>query len=217
MLSLGKERLSGRVSVEDIPSGHIYLTSIMEAMTENHEIVIGYRKYTSSEESRYTLRPYAVKEVAKRWYLVAYCIEREALRVYGLDRITSLETTDKIFDMPRGFDVDEEFATSYGIYLPEGRAQTIVFRTTPKEALYLRDLPIHGSQKELNVREVHSLGLVAEAEMVYFSIFVCPNTDLVMEFCRRGGRVEVLAPGEVRAAVAGELRQAAAQYGAELA
>ncbi len=217
MLSLGKERLSGRVSVEDIPSGHIYLTSIMEAMTENHEIVIGYRKYTSSEESRYTLRPYAVKEVAKRWYLVAYCIEREALRVYGLDRITSLETTDKVFDMPRGFDVDEEFATSYGIYLPEGRAQTIVFRTTPKEALYLRDLPIHGSQKELNVREVHSLGLVAEAEMVYFSIFVCPNTDLVMEFCRRGGRVEVLAPGEVRAAVAGELRQAAAQYGAELA
>lgn len=215
ILSLGKERLSGRVSVEDIPSGHIYLTSIMEAMTDNHEISIGYRKYTSSEESRYTLRPYAVKEVAKRWYLVAYCIERETMRVYGLDRITSMETTDRTFTMPRGFDVDEKFATSYGIYLPEGKARTIIFRTTPKEALYLRDLPIHGSQKELNAREVRSLGLEAEEGMVHFSIFVCPNTDLVMEFCRRGRRVEVLAPAEVRGAVAKELRLAAAQYGAE--
>ena len=39
MLSLGKERLSGRVSVEDIPSGHLHLTSIMEAMTENENII----------------------------------------------------------------------------------------------------------------------------------------------------------------------------------
>ena len=40
MLSLSKERLSGRVSVEDIPSGHRHLTSIMEAMTENRQIRI---------------------------------------------------------------------------------------------------------------------------------------------------------------------------------
>ena len=40
MLSLGKERLSGRVSVEDIPSGHRFLTSVMEAMTEGYEVSI---------------------------------------------------------------------------------------------------------------------------------------------------------------------------------
>jgi hypothetical protein len=34
IVSLGKERLLGRVSVEDIPSGHTHVTSIMEAMTE---------------------------------------------------------------------------------------------------------------------------------------------------------------------------------------
>jgi len=38
ILRLSKERLSGRVSVEDIPSGHRHLTSVMEAMTENVEI-----------------------------------------------------------------------------------------------------------------------------------------------------------------------------------
>ena len=86
MLSLGKERLSGRVSVEDIPSGHKYLAEVMDAMLENREIVIGYRKYSGSDISEYTLRPYAVKENLRRWYIVAFCIERQQLRVYGMDR-----------------------------------------------------------------------------------------------------------------------------------
>ena len=219
MLRMGKERLSGRVSVEDIPSGHTYLTSIMDAMTTNNEIVITYKKYTSAEEDTFNLRPYAVKEVAKRWYIIAYCIERKAIRVYGLDRITSMSASDRKFRMPEGFDVDEIFATGYGIYLPEGPGRTITFRATQTEARFLRDLPIHRSQKELTAREIKSLelemegrGIKAVDSMVYFSIFVCPNTDLIMEFCRRGDRVEVLSPAEVREDVTSELERAVARY-----
>ena len=202
MLSLGKERLSGRVSVEDIPSGHKHLTSIMEAMTEGYEVRIAYQKYTSSQADTYTLRPYAVKEFAKRWYIVAYCLEREALRVYGLDRIHSLEITDCRFEMEHGFDVDELFATSFGIYLPEGPGQTITFRTSATEAKYLRDLPIHSSQEEIS----------SDGENVIFSIFVCPNKNLIMEFCKYGSRIEVLSPASVRSEVASELKKAADIY-----
>ncbi len=203
MLSLGKERLSGRVAVEDVPSGHRHLTSVMEAMTENLEIRISYRKYTSSEISEYTLRPYAVKESAKRWYIIGYCLERKGLRVYGLDRVMDLEMTGRRFRMPRGFDVDELFATSFGIYIPEGPGQTIRFRTTPTEANFLRDLPIHGSQE-----------IIAEDEdSVTFEIFACPNKALTMEFCKYGSRLEVLSPASVRDAVASELRSAADAYG----
>ena len=202
MLSLGKERLSGRVSVEDIPSGHKHLTSIMEAMTEGYEVRIAYQKYTSSQADTYTLRPYAVKEFAKRWYIVAYCREREALRVYGLDRIQSLEITDCRFEMEHGFDVDELFATSFGIYLPEGPGQTITFRTSATEAKYLRDLPIHSSQEEIS----------SDGDSVTFSIFVCPNQNLIMEFCKYGSRIEVLSPASVRSEVASELAKAAALY-----
>lgn len=214
MLSLGKERLSGRVSVDDIPSGHKHLTSIMEAMTDNCEIVIGYRKYTSEETSTYTLRPYAVKESEKRWYLVAHCIERDAMRVYGLDRIMDLEITDKTFRMPKDFDVDRLFATSFGIYIPEAKAQTIVFRTTATEAKFVKDLPIHKSQRELNKSEVRRQVPEEDANSrnVYFEIFVCPNEALIMEFCKHGSRLEVMSPATVREAVATELRRAAVQY-----
>jgi hypothetical protein len=214
MLSLGKERLSGRVSVEDIPSGHRHLTSIMEAMTENYEIVISYRKYTSSEAERYTLRPFAVKEFAKRWYLVAYCIEREGLRVYGLDRIQEMEVTGSTFRMDKDFDVEQLFATSFGIYIPHEKGRTIIFRSTPKEANFLRDLPIHKSQKELSLKEIrkHFPDVRPTDENVYFEIFVCPDDALTMEFCKHGGRLEVLTPASVREAVAEELRKAVELY-----
>ena len=206
ILSLGKERLSGRVSVEDIPSGHMHLTTIMEAMTENREISIRYRKYTSLEETVYTLRPYAVKEFAKRWYIVGYCIERSAIRVYGLDRIAGLELTGRNFKMPHSFDIDETFATSFGIYLPEGRAETIRFRVPATEARYLRDLPLHSSQKEVSLPE-HQ-----RPDFVTFEIFVCPNTALIMEFCKHGSRLEVISPAHIREAVFNELQAATALY-----
>lgn len=202
MLSLGKERLSGRVSVEDIPSGHKHLTSVMEAMTEGYEIKMEYQKYTRLEADTYTLRPYAVKEFARRWYIVAYCVEREALRVYGMDRILSLEITDRKFEMPKNFDVDTLFATSFGIYLPEGPGQSITFKTSPTEAKFLRDLPIHDSQQEL----------AADSDSVTFSVFVCPNKNLIMEFCKYGSRIEILSPESVRNEVATELKKAAELY-----
>lgn len=202
ILSLGKERLSGRVSVEDIPSGHTHLTSIMEAMTEGNELTVDYRKYTSSTAETLHLRPYAVKEYAKRWYLIAYCHERQGLRVYGLDRIVNLETSDKKFKMPKSFDVDELFSTSFGIYLPEGKARSITFKVSENEARFLRDLPLHRSQQEIR----------REGDMVIFSIFVCPDRNLTMEFCKYGSQIEVLSPSDVREAVAEELRSAAEKY-----
>ena len=175
----------------------------MEAMNENREVAITYQKYTSQDSGSYTLRPYAVKEFAKRWYIIGYCLEREALRVYGLDRVHSLDILEERFEMEKGFDVDELFATSFGIYLPEEAAKTITFRTSATEAKYLRDLPIHSSQEEVS----------SDGRTVTFSIFVCPNRNLIMEFCKYGDRLEVLSPESIRNQVASQLISAAALYG----
>ena len=202
MLRLSKEKLQGRISVEDIPSGHMHLTEVMEAMTENLEVVMEYHKYTSEESETLTIWPYAVKEFAKRWYIIAYCKEREGLRVYGLDRVKSMEVTGKKFKMKSGFDVDELFATSFGIYLPGGKGQTITFRCSEREAKFLRDLPLHSSQEEVR----------KDGDSVIFNIFVCPDKNLIMEICKHGSRIEILSPAEVRDAVREELKKALAQY-----
>ena len=200
LLSLGKERLSGRVSVEEIPSGQKYLTPIMQAMEDNMELVIDYAKYTSSSPETLHVQPLAVKEHNRRWYLVAFCHERDASRVYGLDRIVSLQETDIPFKMPKDFDVDAIFSDSYGIFFPkEGeKPVSIRIKALPEEAKYLRDLPLHHSQQE-------------EGEGV-FRIRVIPNEDLMMEFCKHAGKLEVIEPEYIRSAIKERMDNASKQY-----
>ena len=203
LLTLSKERLSGRVSVEDIPSGQKWLVSVMQSMLDNTEMELHYRKYMSEDEEVRHIRPYAVKEFAKRWYIVAYSEEASALRVYAMDRILALKPTGEKFKMPKGFQVDDLFESSYGIYLPEGEEPVLVkLRTTLREAAYLQDLPLHPSQVFLG----------SEGDFCLFALRVIPNPNCIMELVKHGGRLEILEPESLREQVKQELRNALKLY-----
>ncbi len=203
LLSLGKERLSGRVSVEDIPSGQRWLTRVMEAMLSDEVLEIRYRKYLSEGTDFRHVHPYAVKEFAKRWYVVGLSEEAGAIRVYAMDRIMALESRGVKFRPPKDFDVDRFFEDSYGIYPPEGETAVLVrLKATPREAAYLKDLPLHPSQ-------------ILEDETPQYSIFalrLIPNPNFVMELCRHGAALEVLSPQSLREKVAAALEEALALY-----
>ena len=196
LLTLGKERLSGRVSVEDIPSGQTWLTPVMQAMLDNAVLRIQYKKYQSTETDRRTIHPYAVKEFEKRWYIVAFSEEAGQMRTYAMDRIQSLERTERTFVLPKGFNVDDVFEASYGIYLPEeGQKPVLVkIKATEREAAYLMDLPLHPSQIRLPHNE--------------FALRVIPNPGFIMELLRHGNRLEVLEPESLRLTVKEELKKA---------
>lgn len=200
LLTLGKERLSGRVAVEDVPSGQKWLTVAMQALLDNAVLRMDYRRYLSGETDRRTVRPYAVKEFAKRWYLVAYSEEAGQLRTYSMDRIHALERTGDTFKMPKGFNVEDLFRDSYGIYLPdEGQQPVLVkLKATDRESAYLQDLPLHPSQTSLGD------GI--------FALRVVPNPNFVMELCKRAGGLEVLEPLELRQAVLDNLKKAIQLY-----
>ena len=204
LLTLGKERLGGRVAVEEVPSGQRFLTSVMQAMLDNAELRLTYKKYLRTEADVRTIRPYALKEFEKRWYVVAYSLEQAALRSYALDRVVSLERTGETFRMPAGFDVDRTFESSYGIYLPEeGQKPVLVkLRATPREAAYLKDLPLHPSQLLVEESPVGSL----------FALRVIPNPNLVMDLAGRAGALEVLEPESLRKEVKQALEKAIQTY-----
>lgn len=199
LLTLGKERLSGRVAVEDVPSGARWLTTVMQAMLDGECLTIGYRKYLSHETEQREIRPYAVKEFEKRWYIVAFSEQAQSLRTYAMDRVVSLERSGKQFKMPLGFNVDELFEGSYGIYLPEDEKPVLIkLKATEREAAYLRDLPLHPSQMELDD------GL--------FVVRLIPNPNFIMELCKRGEGLTVLEPVSLRQEVASHLKQAIQEY-----
>ena len=196
LLTLGKERLSGRVAVEDVPSGQKFLIPVMQAMLDNATLSLHYKKYQSTRAEVRRIRPYAVKEFEKRWYIVAYSEEGQGLRTYAMDRIVALEPTGDHFQMPKDFQVDQLFEASYGIYLPEEgqKPQLVKIRTTEREATYLEDLPLHPSQLRTGPTE--------------FVLRVIPNPGFVMELLRHGDRLEVLEPEELRAPLKEEFKKA---------
>ena len=222
ILSLGKERLSGRVSVETIPSGKKFLVPLMGAMQDNSILSMTYKRYGEQNPEKVRIRPYAVKESAQRWYLIGYSEERESCRVYALDRIQSLEILKEKFRMPENFDVDGLFATSFGTYLSDTPGKTIIFKAYGKEASYIRDLPLHHSQEEITGTNSgwHHEGDAADKTetgadkegSATFRIFVSPNTSLYLEFLGHGPNLEVLSPPEVREKLAEMARATASRY-----
>lgn len=196
LLTLGKERLSGRVAVEDVPSGQTFLIPVMQAMLDNSILSLQYKKYQSTQADARRIHPYAVKEFEKRWYIVAYSEEAKGLRTYAMDRVVAVEPTGEHFQMPKGFDVDALFEASYGIYLPEPgqKPQLVKIRTTEREAAYLEDLPLHPSQLRTGPTE--------------FVLRVIPNPGFVMELLRHGDRLEVLEPQELRQTLKEEFKKA---------
>ena len=69
-------------------------------------------------------------------------------------------------------------------------------------------------EKEMKMKDVRRYfpEMPPISEDVYFEMFVCPNDALIMEFCKHGARLEVMAPEAVREAVAAELKKAAGLY-----
>ena len=206
LLERGRESLSGRIEVEPVPSGHRFLTKIMEAMLEGRRTGIVYRKYGSAEPENLTVLPYALKEDKRRWYLYGHCVERGALRCYALDRLVSVSILPETFTCPENFSLQELLATSFGTYIPKAgeKGCTVEFRARGIQARYIEDLPIHHSQKTLKT----------EGEWTYFSIFASTeNNDLFFELRKYGAAIEVLSPESVRERLYREAVAVAEIYG----
>jgi hypothetical protein len=71
---LENKALSGRILLENIPSGQDFLATVMEAMKKSKLLEITYKGYWSEHEHTFPVAPYCVKLFRQRWYLVGNSI-----------------------------------------------------------------------------------------------------------------------------------------------
>ena len=177
------QSLHNRILLEHVPSGGEKLQQVIKAMKENRMISLTYRRYGSSDKT-YTLAPYCVKLFRQRWYLVAR-FEGSMFKTYSFDRIESVELLDEKFKMDENFEATEFFSDSYGIVVDDKMApERIVLRAYGYERYYLRDLPLHHSQREIAFTD----------EYCDFELTLRPTSDFKAQLLSRGQWVEVLEP-----------------------
>jgi predicted DNA-binding transcriptional regulator YafY len=177
------------------------LKALEEAIQERRTVRF---KYYATYRDEYTERdadPYGLTFRGRTWYLVGYCHLRRTERVFRLDRISHVTATPRRFERPASFSVEKFFEGSWDVYAATAGAQAKICFAPQLAAFVTPPLSRRGRLHE----DRKARALVFEGEV--------PVTD---EFVRWlvtfGGEAEVLAPPELRAAVADKARAIVARY-----
>ena len=171
-LLMENRQLKDRILLEEVPSVKDHLSPILDAMKADKTLLITYQSYWREESNTFELEPYCVKLFKQRWYLVGRSPYYNQIRVYALDRIQGLETLEKKFKMPKKFNPKAFFEDYYGIIANENaQVETVRLKVSANQSNYLRSLPLHPSQKEVEKGEEYSI----------FELRLCPEFDFQQE------------------------------------
>lgn len=194
--------LHNRILLESIPSADERLKKIITAMKKDSLMQIVYQRYGSDQVKEHTIAPYCIKLYHRRWYLLGR-FDSGNLAILSFDRIKELEVTDETFEIEPDFDAEAYFSDCFGVVRDENlEPEIIVIRAFGTESNYLRDLPLHHSQRETATTNDYS----------DFELYLRPTLDLQGQILSRGSRLKVLSPQSLADKIFQTLQEAAALY-----
>ena len=176
--------LNDRILLENIPSGGEKLQTLIKAMKESKKDSITHRRYGVQESKSFDIEPYCIKLFVRRWYLLGRFSDGR-MATFSLDRIEAMVIKDEKFTMDEAFDASSYFSESYGVMVDEKmKPCRVVVRAYRYEPYYLRDLPLHASQREIKSTD----------EYCDFEMHLKPTSDFKAKLLSRGEWIEILEP-----------------------
>ena len=176
--------LNERILLENVPSGGEKLNMLIKAMKESRKISITYRRYGGHATRTFDLEPYCVKLFGQRWYMLGR-FDDKGLATFSLDRILEIKISHEKFKFDEDFDAADYFSDCFGVMLDENsKPERVLIRAYGYEPYYLRDLPLHHSQREIQSTEEYS----------DFELRLKITSDFKSKLLSRGEWIEVLEP-----------------------
>lgn len=183
--------IKDRIGVENIPSSERFLKDIAQVMKKNQILHISYQAYGRDRVSHYSVQPYFLKLYHQRWYLIGPSDSRPVITL-ALDRMKRVRNTGLEFLMDSSLTVTDYLKDCYGVMKDETlEVEDILIRAFGTEVNYLRDLPLHGSQREVKQGE----------GWADFRFKLRPSWDFIGKLMERGNRMKVLEPESVVAKI----------------
>jgi predicted DNA-binding transcriptional regulator YafY len=136
------------VSFKNIGLGRTDLTifnALSGAVLRQEEVEFDYRKPGESARSHRRVQPYHLAHRENLWYLIAYDIERAALRTFAVPRITEVTLMKQRFNKPADFTPESFFADALGVLGGRGDHR-VVIRFSEQAADRVREREWHESQ-----------------------------------------------------------------------
>ena len=176
--------LNERILLENVPSGGEKLNMLIKAMKESRKISITYRRYGGHATRTFDLEPYCLKLFGQRWYLLGRFADR-GMATFSIDRMLEIKVSNEKFKFDEDFDAASYFSDCFGVMLDENsKPEKVLIRAYGYEPYYLRDLPLHHSQHEIQSTDEYS----------DFELRLKITSDFKSKLLSRGEWIEILEP-----------------------
>ena len=188
-LIVESRKLKSRILLEEVPSGKRYLIPLIEAMRDGMIVEVDYQSFRQQVPANFEIEPYCLKLFRQRWYVVARSPHYNRVMIYSLDRILDLVVSEKTFYYPEEFNPQSYFDACFGIVADDDIGiETVQLKVYAPQDKYFDALPLHHSQRTVEVTEGHTV----------YEYRIRPTYDFVQELLSHGADVEVLQPSLLR-------------------
>ncbi len=172
--------------------------TVAAALREERELELQYRKLEAKRPELRRVQPYSLVCIENQWYLRAWDLVRRDLRTFHLGRIAQAKKLPHRFKRPAGFDVNESFLDSIGVYIGT-EPENVVLRFSGWAATVISERVWHPSQ---TIRK-------RDDETVELRLKVAINPELERWLWSWGDAVGVVSPVTLRDSVRASHQRAA--------
>lgn len=195
--------LYNRIDIEGFPSENGMLKHVTLAMRGGRRLAVTYRKYGCCEPKQYVVDPYFIKTYNHRFYVLC---KNDKGNYFSLsfDRIEEATVLNDRFSLPVELNAKDFFTDSFGVMIPpeDVKAFEIVIRAKGDARFYLKDTPLHHSQRLFKETKYYA----------DFKLHLRPTEDFIGAILQQGDRLEIISPKYLRERMKERLRKALEAY-----
>jgi predicted DNA-binding transcriptional regulator YafY len=175
-VSLLVDQIKNYIPWEDV------FRDINEAILSRRVLKVTYYSFSRNATGERELEPYHVLFKEGAWYLIAYCRNRQGIRLFRVDRIQELHLTPETFEENRDFNVQAFMHHSW--HVAKGDRVQVAVRFSPPISRLIKENTWHRTQ------EIEEL----PGEEVLFQVEVEGTWEIKKWLLGWGRHAEVLSP-----------------------
>jgi len=174
---------STATTVQDLET----FSALANAVVQQKQLKILYHTQYRDVDTERIVDPYHLTNIDGDWYLIAFCHEREQLRMFSPSRVYKVEETGERFEKPQNFHLSEYLGSTFRVMKGTGEYK-VVLHFDSSQARYIKERIWHASQE---LETLASGGVQLSMEL--------SNLEEVQRWILSyGAHCEVLEPQELR-------------------
>lgn len=184
-----------------------FLDVLYQFILKKQAIEITYQSFKARQENTFTYYPYLLKEFRNRWFIIGKRQKNEGLMNLALDRIISIEKSEKPFVYDPEFNSETYYKNAIGVSVsPQLETEHVLLYINHMQAPYVLTKPFHHSQKEVE-RDNYGVTISLDVQL---------NFELEKEILGLGEGVKVVAPERLKRQIKERLYDAVDAYETEI-